>query len=118
MLTLLALITLFMLIPAAIYTALEPTWNYLDAFYYCFISLTTIGLGDYIPGDNSDQPHRALYKVATTGEQTVPFAFLTFFLSGLQSKSALYPVLFCQFSSFSFSWLIGFWLNGLKTPAN
>jgi len=59
-------VVLFMLVPAAIYMYLEDEWNYLDAFYYCFISLSTIGLGDYIPGDSADQPHRAVYKVATT----------------------------------------------------
>lgn len=60
-------ITFIVLVPAAIFASLEPEWDYLDSLYYCFVSLTTVGLGDYIPGDSPNQPYRPLYKVATTG---------------------------------------------------
>lgn len=58
--------TLFLLIPTFVFAYLEDSWGILDAFYYCFISLTTIGLGDYIPGDDPDLENRSLYKIGTT----------------------------------------------------
>jgi len=62
----LSVVIFLFLIPAAIFTSIESDWNYLDSLYYCFISLTTVGLGDFIPGDNPDQTLRPLYKACTT----------------------------------------------------
>ncbi|XP_078726435.1 potassium channel subfamily K member 1-like [Lampetra fluviatilis] len=57
---------LFFVVPAAVFTSLEEGWGFLGAFYFCFISLSTVGLGDYVPGEADRQPSRELYKVCVT----------------------------------------------------
>lgn len=60
-----------LIIPAAIFLNLEKDWNFLESLYFCFISLTTIGLGDYVPGQThskEDNPHPQLYRLAITSE--------------------------------------------------
>ncbi|XP_007953697.1 potassium channel subfamily K member 6 [Orycteropus afer afer] len=59
-------VTICFLVPAAVFSHLEEAWSFLDALYFCFISLSTIGLGDYVPGEAPGQPYRALYKVLVT----------------------------------------------------
>lgn len=52
------------LAPAAVFSVVEASWSFLDGIYFCFISLCTIGLGDFIPAARPGQPYRALYQVA------------------------------------------------------
>lgn len=58
-------IMLVIIIPAIFFMFLED-WSYFEALYFCFISLTTIGLGDFVPGDDPKwrrSEYRSLYKV-------------------------------------------------------
>ncbi|XP_010880698.2 potassium channel subfamily K member 1 [Esox lucius] len=60
---------LLFLLPAVVFYRLEPQWSYLESLYFCFMSLTTIGLGDYVPGEtHSTVPdsYGTLHKLAIT----------------------------------------------------
>ncbi|KAK8390146.1 hypothetical protein O3P69_013007 [Scylla paramamosain] len=55
----------FMLLPSLALTKLEP-WTLEEALYLTFITLTTIGFGDFYPGYEEDAPYKEyqdLYKM-------------------------------------------------------
>uniref|UniRef100_T1JCQ6 Potassium channel domain-containing protein n=1 Tax=Strigamia maritima TaxID=126957 RepID=T1JCQ6_STRMM len=59
---------IFLFLPAVAFTFLEEDWSYLESFYFAFITLTTIGFGDYVAGisDELDLDHRWMYQVGLT----------------------------------------------------
>ncbi|KAL1455184.1 hypothetical protein WDU94_009295 [Cyamophila willieti] len=71
---------LFVFIPAYVFSSLEPTWSYFDSLYFCFISITTIGLGDYIPGESYPQEYKSLYKILTSVYLIISLIFTMFVL--------------------------------------
>ncbi|XP_033109133.1 potassium channel subfamily K member 16-like isoform X1 [Anneissia japonica] len=54
---------LFFTIPAVIFALVED-WSYHLAFYYCFITLSTIGFGDYVAGTNPKKHYSIFYRIA------------------------------------------------------
>ncbi|XP_013775947.2 two pore potassium channel protein sup-9-like, partial [Limulus polyphemus] len=79
--------TLVMTTGAAAFSCYEH-WNYFDAFYYCFITLTTIGFGDYV----------ALQKESALQSKPEYVAFsLVFILFGLSVVSAAMNLLVLRF---------------------
>ncbi|KAI1301834.1 Potassium channel subfamily K member 6 [Halotydeus destructor] len=60
------LLCLCFFIPAYAFYHFEEGWTYLDSLYYCYISLTTIGLGDYVPSMGS-QAVQSTYRLVTIG---------------------------------------------------
>ncbi|XP_070399816.1 potassium channel subfamily K member 6 isoform X4 [Nothobranchius furzeri] len=64
LLLLLAVVLSFFVAPAAVFSLVEVSWTFLDGIYFCFISLCTIGLGDFVPANQPGQRYRVLYQVA------------------------------------------------------
>ncbi|KAM5298120.1 potassium channel subfamily K member 6 [Glossophaga mutica] len=83
-------VTVCFLVPAAVFAYLEEAWSFLDAFYFCFISLSTIGLGDYVPGEAPSQPYRALYKVLVTAYLFLGLAIMVLVLQTVRHVSDLH----------------------------
>lgn len=62
-----AVFALFLLLPAAVFNKIEPDWSFFDSCYYCFMSLTSIGFGDFTPGEGSAlTDYRTAYKLITS----------------------------------------------------
>jgi len=43
---------LYIVLGAMLFTLVEQDWDYLIGSYFCFITLSTIGFGDYVPGSS------------------------------------------------------------------
>uniref|UniRef100_A0A667XYW7 Potassium channel, subfamily K, member 17 n=1 Tax=Myripristis murdjan TaxID=586833 RepID=A0A667XYW7_9TELE len=53
---------LFFIVPMIVFKEHEG-WTYAQAIYYCFITLSTIGFGDYVADNNPDKEYPDWYSV-------------------------------------------------------
>lgn len=75
---------LFLIIPALIFMAIEG-WTYRESIYYAFITLSTIGFGDFVAAQQADRPPdprlRQFYGVCVSLWIYIGLAFLAILLT-------------------------------------
>jgi len=53
---------LFCLFPSIIFSSVEK-WNLSDSLYFTIITLTTVGFGDFVPGSQTTEVYRPIYRI-------------------------------------------------------
>ena len=76
----------FFFIPTIIFANVE-NWPYTTAFYYCFITLSTIGFGDYVPKPASSTFLSFLYVAYIMLWIFAGLVWMSVFLNRISSKT-------------------------------
>ncbi|KAM4601060.1 potassium channel subfamily K member 5-like [Polymixia lowei] len=69
-----------LVIPPFVFMSLEG-WSYLEGLYFSFITLTTVGFGDYVAGVNPNIEYPRLYRVFAEVWIYMGLAWLSLFFS-------------------------------------
>ncbi len=72
-----AAFTVLVLVPAVLFKFFEG-WNFWEATYYCFITISTIGFGDYVVGNYPDHSEQArwILKIGAVIYITMGLSFM------------------------------------------
>ncbi|XP_038831489.1 potassium channel subfamily K member 1-like [Salvelinus namaycush] len=62
----LVLVILLFLLPATSLCYLEPEWSFLDALFFCVVTLSTIGQGDYLLGKRRNKATKECMEFLTS----------------------------------------------------
>lgn len=79
---LLVLITALVLTGGMLFYHLVEKWNLVDSFYFCVVTLTTVGYGDLVP-------HTATGKIFTSFYILVGIGILGAFVSAFVKRQSL-----------------------------
>lgn len=56
-----------LLLSGTIFYALHEGWSYVDALYFCVMTMSTVGYGDFTPTSNISKMFTVVYSLITIG---------------------------------------------------
>ena len=75
---------LFVFIPSIIFSDIEG-WTYGESVYYCFVTLTTVGFGDFVPARATSSETNALYRTCAAAWVIVGLAWVALLITRTQT---------------------------------
>ena len=78
-------VALFIISPSLIFSAIED-WTFVEAVYYCFVTLTTVGFGDFVPAQASSTDVHAFYRVLCAVWIMFGLAWVALIITKIQSS--------------------------------
>jgi hypothetical protein len=84
----------FMVIPAVVFWHIEDGWTYLDSLYFAFVTLTTIGFGDYVAGSYLGSMLSPMVDMDLNRRSSVPAA------DAMPLSHAARAIIFCSSLSY------------------
>merc|ERR1719335_1576620 len=71
-----SLLFIFMFGGAFVFSSMEP-WSYRESLYFCFVTLSTVGFGDYLPSSPQSKVFSIFYMLFGLGVCMLIIAVLT-----------------------------------------
>lgn len=96
----LVIAAVYIFLGAMLFTLWEDSWSYFDSSYFCFVTLSTIGFGDIVPGYDTDSWDNQAKRVSCTLYLLFGLALLAMCFELIQSE--------CRQIFASFARAIGF----------
>ena len=80
-------VCLFILFPAIIFNVIEE-WGYFDSVYFSFVTLTTVGFGDFVPSQSEERTGRlhGLYRISSAFWIWIGLAFVSLLIARMQDS--------------------------------
>ena len=77
-------VILLFFFPALILHRIED-WTYGEALYYCFVTLTTVGFGDFVPAQATESEVVSFYRICSAAWIIVGLAWVALLIARVQS---------------------------------
>ena len=80
---------IWLLFGSVMFSSLQPEWGLFESFYFCVVSLTTVGLGDYVPTSRGGVLFNCFYCCVGLGLMAIVLTAIRTFFDAVSQRTEI-----------------------------